>query len=815
MESKLFCSVRITDIAYSADKAYAYSVPPHMRNTVRKGSLVTVPFGNGNRLRKGIVTGFSDVCEYDKVKPISTLLEDYGIISEETADMCLFISERCFCTVGTALKALLPPGIESGVEYIYSTADVKEDFQNPKSLLLYRALSEKPLTKQEIVLLFGEECVSLLDAMVKSGAVIKTQKSVESINEKNLSFVRLATSAESAYETAKTEKQVALVDALCLEGEISAAELERFFGISRSVISTATKKGICQVFEKRVVRGALSGDGRKPYSTPLTDEQANAVSDITELLKAEEPKAALLYGVTGSGKTRVIIECVKKTLSLGKTAIVLIPEIGLTSEAIGIYYAEFGEKLAVVHSMLSIGERIDTARALASGEKTVVIGTRSAVFSPLKNIGLIVMDEEQEHTYKSENSPKFHARDIARFRCAYHKGVMLLASATPLVESYYKATQGVYKLITLKNRYGNAELPKITLADIKQDSLVNGGMLIGKALKSKLENTFKNSRQAILFVGRRGYSSFVSCQSCGEVVSCPNCSVSLTYHAFSGENRKNEKLSCHYCGYTVPLMEVCPSCGKNSITRFGFGTQKLQDELENYYPEVRGIRMDTDTTATKHSHEARFNTFRSGEADLLYGTQMIAKGLDFPKVSLVGVVSVDALLYQNDFRATERTYSLLTQLAGRAGRAGEKGEAVLQTCNPQSDVLELVCKQDYEKFFEGEIAMRRVVTFPPFCSIALFRISAEREEDTRRGATAFSVLLERLIGEKYPDIKTVRFGPFAESVYKLNNRYRMRLVVKYKDSASARACFKEAIQSFAATDRSGVNLDIDINPTVI
>ncbi len=816
MDGKLYCSVRITDIAYSADKGYAYLVPPSMRDALRKGSIVLVPFGHGNRLRKGIVTGFSDYCEYPGIKPVSDILEDYGLVSEETVDMCLFMAERCFCTVGAALRAILPPGMESSVEYLYSRGEADEDALNPKAQVLYRALKEKSLTENEVLSSFGEEAKSLLSAMLKSGAVKRQPVAKENINEKSLSFVRLAVDTETAYEAAKTEKQVSLVDALALEGEVSVTELEKYFSVSRSVVNAMCKKQVCEVYERRIVRDPVLPDTAKTKKeTALTDEQKQAVLSVEELLLSGEPKAALLYGVTGSGKTRVIIEAVKKTLALGKTAIVLIPEIGLTSEAVGIYSAEFGADLAVVHSMLSIGERIDTARAIAQGEKKVIIGTRSAVFSPVNNLGLIVMDEEQEHTYKSENTPKFHARDIARFRCAHNKCVMLLASATPSVESFYKAKQGIYKLITLKNRYGAAQLPDIILADVKQDSKFNGGRLIGTQLGEKLVSAVEDGKQAILFVGRRGYSSFVSCASCGEVVSCPNCSVSLTYHAFSGEKRKNEKLNCHYCGYSIPLPEECPSCGKKSITRFGFGTQKLQEELEKHYPAIRGIRMDTDTTATRHSHENRFNAFRNKEADLLYGTQMIAKGLDFPLVSLVGVVSVDAMLYQNDFRAAERTFSLLTQLAGRAGRAGEEGEAILQTANPQSDILKLVQTQNYEKFFEGEIAMRRAVVFPPFCDIALFRISGENEQDTRRAATAFSVIFEKLLTEKYPELKTVRFGPFSEGIYKINNRYRMRLTVKYKDCAAARSCFRDALHTFAKTDRTGTLLDIDINPITV
>ncbi|MBO7738540.1 MAG: DEAD/DEAH box helicase family protein, partial [Clostridia bacterium] len=385
MDGKLYCSVRITDIAYSADKGYAYLVPPSMRDTLHKGSIVLVPFGHGNRLRKGIVTGFSDYCEYPGIKPVSDTLEDYGLMSEETVDMCLFMAERCFCTVGAALKAILPPGMESTVEYLYSCGEADESSLNPKAQVLFRALKEKSSTENEILSQFGEEAKSLLSAMVKSGALKREPITVENINEKNLSYVRLTVDTETAYESAKTEKQVALVDALSLEGEISLTELEKYFSVSRSVVNAMCKKQVCEVYERRIVRDpVLSETQREKRETRLTDEQKNAVDSVEELLLSGEPKAALLYGVTGSGKTKVIIESVKNTVAMGKSAIVLIPEIGLTSEAVAIYSAEFGSSLAVVHSMLSIGERIDTARAIAKGEKKVVIGTRSAIFSPVK-----------------------------------------------------------------------------------------------------------------------------------------------------------------------------------------------------------------------------------------------------------------------------------------------------------------------------------------------------------------------------------------------------------------------------------------------
>lgn len=815
MTDKLYCSVRIIDIAYHADKGYAYLVPPGIRAGIRRGSTVLVPFGSGNRLRKGLVTAFSDHCEYPSVKPVAELLDDYGLITDETVDLCLFMAERCFCTVGAALRTVLPPGIDSGAETYYTAAEYDISGFNDRAQVLYRFIAEKERTEDDIWYSFGEEASAAVSRLVKLGAVIRKQRPREKINEKNASCVRLAVDPDTAYSLCRGEKQRALVDALVLEEELTVAELERFFGVSRSVVGSMCRKSACEITTRREERPTFEPDGREKSIFPLTDEQSEAVHTVDSLLDSGEPKAALLFGVTGSGKTRVIIEAVKSTLASGRSAIVLIPEIGLTSEAVGIYAAEFGDTLAVIHSMLSVGERIDAARSIADGKKRVIIGTRSAVFAPVSRLGLIAIDEEQEHTYKSDRSPKYHARDIARFRCSKNSALMLLASATPSVESYYKAKQGIYTLITMKSRCGNAAMPKTVVADIKNDPRCISGKLIGETLSEKLKQSKEAGLQSILYVGRRGYNAFVSCQSCGTVLNCPNCSVSLTYHAFSAERRRSERLMCHYCGYTVPLPDSCPSCGKRSIARFGFGTQKLQDELETDYPSLRSIRMDTDTTATRHSHENRFGAFRRHEADTLYGTQMIAKGLDFPLVSLVGVISVDALLYQNDFRAAERTFSLLTQLSGRAGRAGAEGEAVLQTSNPQSEILKQVCEQDYEKFFDGDIRMRRAVIFPPFCEIAIFRISGENERETRQAASSFSVMFDRKLAGEYPDLEMIRFGPFNEGIYRMGNRYRQRLVVKYRDCAAARSLFRQCICEFAASDRTGARLDIDINPTVV
>ena len=499
---------------------------------------------------------------------------------------------------------------------------------------------------------------------------------------------------------------------------------------------------------------------------------------------------------------------------MGKSAIVLVPEIGLTAQAVGIYRHAFGDRLAVIHSMLSVGEKLDTCRRIQSGDVDVVIGTRSAVFAPLRNLGLIVLDEEQEHTYKSENTPRYHARDMARYRCAYNKCLMLLCSATPSVESFYKAQSGIYTLIRLDKRYGKAILPECSTIDVRGDERTDDGKIISSSLADELTKTVKNGHQAILFVNRRGYNSHLSCLKCGHVFTCPNCSVSLTYHAYGDSIRKN-KLVCHYCGYVLNKPDKCPECGSGHIGYAGYGTQKLQDELENDFPFIRAVRMDADTTEAKHSHEEIVGAFASGKYDLLFGTQMVSKGLDFPGVSLVGVVSADSSLFMNDFRAGERTFSLFTQLAGRAGRGSEKGKALFQTYTPENEILRLALTQDYDKFYKSEIALRKAVVFPPFCDIAVFTFSAETESETLSVSVAMSGMISRLHIQKYQSMPMIKLGPYKEEVFKLRNKYRQRIIIKYQDKAQSRAFLAEAYDEITRLIPKTVKADIDINPPII
>ncbi len=816
--------MRIIDVAYGIDRDYCYSVPEPLRGEIKVGTVVTVPFGNANRHVSAAVIGLDDECDFPRIKPIADVLRYPFSVSEELIRTCLFMSDRFFCTFGSAFRTILPPGINLESETVFSLSEHADtDGLNDAAEVLIRFITaKKTATERELVSEFGEECKKLLAALTREGTLKKETRVPEKINEKNLYTVCLTLPVQEAAEAAETgngltERQRELIAFLIDNPAPTLREAEELGGFSASVISGLCKKGYAEKRETTILRKAYEL-GDIPPEAPFTlgDEQKEAVNGINRLLDGGTAAGALLFGVTGSGKTRVIIEAVRHTVANGKQAIVLVPEIGLAAQAVKVYAAAFGDRLAIVHSMLSAGERIDTYRRIFNGDADVVIGTRSAVFAPLKKLGLIVIDEEQSHTYKSELTPKYSAIDVARFRCSENSALMLLASATPSVESFYKAKKGIYSLFTLKERFGARKLPEVIIEDMRDDKTVLfTEKLIGAHLADEIRKTHSAGGQSLLYIGRRGYNSHVSCRDCGYVFTCPNCSVSLTHHAYAGSIRGVRRLSCHYCGFSASIPETCPVCGGSHIGYSGFGTQRLQDELARDFPELHITRMDSDTTGGKFSHDRLIDEFSSGKSDMLIGTQMISKGLDFPGVRLASAVAVDAGLYADDFRAGERTFSLITQLVGRAGRAGERGKAILQTFNPDNETLKLAAKQDYESFFKSEIVLRKAVVFPPFCSMAVFTFSSATESDCADYALRFDTELLSMHDREYPDVKIIKFGPFRNGIYKVMGKYRQRIIIKYKDNARTREFLSKLYCKAIGDAPKSVRTELDANPTVV
>ncbi len=632
-------------------------------------------------------------------------------------------------------------------------------------------------------------------------------RGIDKVGSKSEKMMRLADeNADIAQKL--TPKQQSVVNLLADVGAAEVNEICEFCSVGKGVLDNLVKYGICEYYKKEVFRNpygnADSLVDRKEIV--LSAEQEKAFLTYSDMLK-NGGGTGLLYGVTGSGKTQVYLKLIDEAVDMGKDVIVMVPEISLTPQALSIFHKRYGKKVAVFHSGLSLGERNDEYKRADCGEAKIVIGTRSAVFAPLHNLGLIVIDEEQEHTYKSERTPKYNAADAANFRCKYNKALLLLTSATPSVESYSAAVNGKYKLCELNERYGKSTLPQVITVDMKAEIKGGNKTPVSNTLKNLLEETLEKKKQAILLINRRGYNTFIACNDCGHVITCPNCSISLTYHSY------NNSLMCHYCGYSKPLDNVCTECGSKNIRYSGYGTQRIEDEIERLFPQARIIRMDADTTSAKFSHQRIFDAFSNGDYDILIGTQMVAKGLDFPNVELVGVVNADNSLYDENYTANERSFDLITQVVGRSGRRNASGKAVIQTINPNNEIIEFASRQDYKAFYDSEINLRKLLTYPPFCDIYSVSFTSEDENKSALCAKEFFDIFVELNKTEYKNEKFIVLGPSPAKISKISNNYRHRLAIKCKNSKSVRRMLNDILQKIAKMkEYKEVTVGIDLNP---
>lgn len=630
-------------------------------------------------------------------------------------------------------------------------------------------------------------------------------RGTDKIKDKSTKMIRL--SEDSTPPVKLTPKQQSVYELLCDVGSAGVSEVCEFCSVGKGVLDNLVKYGICEYFEKEVYRTPYKNVSENGEMSPinLSEVQQNAFNTYLKMM--DTGGTGLLYGVTGSGKTQVYLKLIDEAISRGKDVIVLVPEISLTPQMLYIFHSRYGKKVAVMHSGLSIGERTDEYKRADRGEAKIIVGTRSAVFAPVHNLGLIVMDEEQEHTYKSERTPRYNTRDVANFRCRYNNALFLMTSATPSVESYSAAVKGKYVLCEINERYGDSKLPEIVTVDMKKEIAQGNKSPISKTLQSLIADNLDKHKQTILLINRRGYNTFIACNSCGHVITCPNCSISLTYHSY------NNRLMCHYCGYSKPLDNVCPECGKNSIRYSGYGTQRIEDELERLFPEASVLRMDADTTSAKFSHQKLFDAFSRGDYDILIGTQMVAKGLDFPNVTLVGVVNADNSLYDESYLANERSFDLITQVVGRSGRRAEAGKAVIQTINPYNDVIEYASKQDYKSFFANEIQLRKLLTYPPFCDIYFISFICEDENKAALCAKSFFENLVELNKTDYVNEKLIVLGPSPSKISKLKNNYRYGLTLKCKNSKSVRKMLNDILKNIGKIkEYKSVSVSVDLNP---
>ena len=725
--------VAVSNATFHFDKLYTYAVMPDQQDTVKLGSMVLVPFGRGSRARMGVVLACDAEPESAKLKYLFDVAPASACLTPELLRLVHFLKERTFCTYYEAVKAVIPYGAQ------YKPA-VAADGVTP--------VLQKQLTRHT------ENSYRLVGGLPQ--------------------------------KPKPTAKQLAAV-ALLGGGPRTLNELEDK-GISRAVLDNLCAKGVLECSKVNKSIDLYSSIPLKNEPICLTAEQQAAYDALLPKLEDDAPHSALLYGVTGSGKTLVFLKLIAHCLEQGRKALVLVPEISLTPQMILRLKSQFGRRVAVQHSALNHTERLLQWQMIQDGGADIVVGTRSAIFSPLENIGLIIIDEEQEHTYRSESAPRYSAHEMARQRAAENGALLLLASATPSTESFYAAQHGRTQLVRLTQRYGGNPLPKVQIVDMRAELASGNPREISLAMEDAIRRNLDAGKQTILLLNRRGYQTMAQCEDCREVLKCQKCSVPMVYH------KSAHKVLCHYCGSQMEPPTVCPTCGGKLQYR-GFGTQKAEEELAKLFPDARVLRMDQDSTAAKDAHEKLLGKFADHEYDIMVGTQMVAKGLDFEDVTLVGVLGIDSLLFAQGFRAYENVFSLITQVVGRSGRAKDPGFAIIQTTDPDNPVLNLAAAQDYDAFFEQEIAYRKLGLYPPFCGLCVIGFAGAKEIETARAAARFAALLGQLAA-KQPDLPLRVLGPTPSSIEKINDTYRYKLTIKCRNDRRFRDLVRSALELY-------------------
>ena len=771
MSEVLAAKVAVEHAAYSFDREFDYLVPARLREEIAAGKRVLVPFGRGNRRRQGIVTALHQIAPDDKLKPLLAVLDSEPVLSEELLDTARFMKERCFCTLYDAVKTMLPAGINYKVATVYGVkAEDGAMLLDEEKQRIYNYLFQKrkPVRLEKILDDFGLADSAVLDEMTRDGFLYKSEEAFRRVNDAVTKMTALAPNCDISAQKL-TPKQQSVVELLEVTGAVSAKEIRYFTGVSAAVLDALVKKGVIYFFDEEVFRIDSRDADEDIPPLVLSDEQQAACDNLLADYRDPQPKVSLLYGVTGSGKTSVFMKLIERVMDDGRGVIVMVPEISLTPQFVALFTKRFGDRIAVFHSALSLGERLDEYKRVKKGLAQIVIGTRSAVFAPFEKLGLVIMDEEQEYSYKSESAPRYHARDIAMYRVAKNHSLLVLSSATPSVESFYYAQTGRYSLNVLKRRYGTAVLPDVITADMNEE--VRSGNVSS--------------------------------------VTCPHCSISLTYHS------RNNRLMCHYCGYSVPFTGECPACHGVSLRLGGTGTQKAERDITDIFPNARVLRMDTDAASSKSSYERMIAAFSRGDYDILVGTQMVAKGLDFPNVTLVGVLNTDQALYADDYRNYERAFSLLTQVVGRSGRGKEKGSAVIQTYTPDNLIIAMAARQDYDAFYNTEIKMREMMLYPPFADICLVGFVGENQPLTLRAAAAFLDMFAKDARKDYPAMPLRILGPSPASVVKVSNKYRYKLIIKCRNSKDFRALLSSVLLRFGESkEYRNVTAYADMNALV-
>ena len=809
----LVVRVAVAAAVYSIDRPYDYRVPEPWCDTIAEGSRVIVPFGTGNRKTEGIVLEVLREEEPRRLKTVAHVFDDEVVLRPEQKALALWMCRRYFCTFFQAANAMFPPGVWNRQGETYQPTGLSAEGLNEKKTAILHAVeeAEKPLTAAAIAKLCGEEEVKKeLSQLVKSGHLTLQQQFRQSVREKKITMIRLALPLEQALNQIGTgslrEKRETVLRVIHQAGQLPEKEVCYLTGVGNKLIHRLVTLGILHSEPVQVSRMPALPKSKTAEPLVLNDAQQKALEQLVALQKTGKPEAALLYGVTGSGKTQVYIQLIRHTLEQGKRAILLVPEIALTPQLLKKFRMYFRDEVAVVHSGLTATQRYDEYCRIQNGSARVVIGTRTAVFAPVTDLSCIILDEEQEPTYKSESDPRYHAREVAKFRAARDGCLLVLGSATPSVESFHAAKAGKYHLLSLPQRYQNIPLPETLLADMRGQLREGDPSRISRQLLAELQLNLERGEQSILFINRRGSARMAACVDCGYIPTCENCSVALTYHG------RNGRLMCHHCGYSRPLPETCPECGGQHLRLIGSGTQSIEEELQELLPEARILRMDADTTEGRTSHEKLLESFAKGKADILLGTQMVAKGLDFDNVTLVGVLEADLSLYCGDYHAPERTFSLLAQVVGRAGRRDKPGRAVIQTYTPEHPVIEAAARQDYEAFYAQEIAARQALKAPPFANRFVFRFGGADEHTVQQAAQVFAQALATQLPQ-VKDVEKAVLGPVPAPIAKLNKRYYYTVTFRGHASNESRALVSRMLAAYDRWPGSRtLTVSADIDP---
>ncbi|WP_442760855.1 primosomal protein N' [Paucilactobacillus nenjiangensis] len=785
------------------NRPYTYQVPEQLEHQIQTGMRVVVPFGNGSRQVQGFVVGLDDQTAYDgELKSIISILDLNPVLNQELLTMSQWLADSCYAFRISCMHTMLPNVMKTKThrrlkiideldetdlfELFHGQDEIDFEPENMPDEIVSRLLKLKRNQQIEVVYSLTDQAKSKFATGIKP----------------LLSFERLEEERTSLRKTAKAQSELLSYLQSMIGSEIKLSEAREQTGLSNAIFSTGEKKGWLEKIQIETFRTpkALLNDAKKPIPE-LTADQQTAVDAICDSIQSTDPQTFLLQGVTGSGKTEVYLRSIAETLANNQTALMLVPEISLTPQMVTRVKSRFGDLVAVLHSGLSNGERYDEWRRIERGEAKVVVGARSAVFAPLENIGLIIMDEEHESSYKQDETPRYHARNVAKWRSDYYGATVVLGSATPSLESRARAQKGVYQHLLLPERINQQPLPAVQVVDMRQELRKHAESNFSTELLDEIQIRMSRGEQSILMLNRRGYSSFIMCRDCGFVLQCPNCDISLTLHM------DTHTMKCHYCGHEEPIPKICPNCQSHKIRYYGTGTQKVQEELQAIIPEAKILRMDVDTTRRKGMHEKLLNSFGNQEADILIGTQMIAKGLDFPNVTLVGVLNADTALGLPDFRSSERTFQLLTQVSGRAGRADKTGSVIVQTFNPDHYAIKLAQHHDYEHFFQMEMNIRHRGKYPPYFYTLQISVSHEEEAQAAKAIMNIAQFLKPNL-----DKNSIVLGPTPKSIARMNRKYYYQLVIKYKQDTRLHQLLTQMMDQIQKQSRHGVQISIDPEP---